>query len=438
MEEISEAFICPLTLSLLEDPVILGLTGHTFERLAITQWLQDHNTNPLTGQILNSNRTLAVNVSLADEINSFVAKAAGKNIPQSELLGKERLGAGSNKVVYRGLWNSKGKSIEVAILRMQISGLTMPEAQLFVRLGSHPNLVRFFGRTRVSAEGVPEDGEPNSLVTELGPLGNLSQFLGNIAASEDPSKMLSISHKLLIAEQVADGMSFVHAHDVVHRDIAARNVLVFSMDPDDILRTCVKLSDSGLSLILKDHDYLNTAGGTSVPIRWMSPEAIQRRQWSKQSDVWAFGVMFWELLSDGLFPYGEVGDDMEVANGIMDGSLSLHCPDGCPDDVWELVMRCLTRARDSRPMFSDVKIELQRLRAKQSISFQCLPFAKSTNVENVKEDVSQWEADQKASLLSMSQLQAEVAQFQNKTLLEDLSKEKVRKIAERSVVVRRA
>ena len=89
-------------------------------------------------------------------------------------------------------------------------------------------------------------------------------------------------------------------------------------------------------------------------------------------------------------------------------------------------------------MFSEVKIELQRLRAKQSISFQCLPFAKSTNGENVKEDVSQSQADQKASLLSMSQLQAEVTQFQNKTLLEDLSKEKVRKIAERSAVVRRA
>ena len=76
--EIPEDFLCPITQELMEDPVIAA-DGHSYERAAITLWLQGHHSSPLTNQRL-SHRMITENFTLKKAINAFK-----KNIPKFQL-----------------------------------------------------------------------------------------------------------------------------------------------------------------------------------------------------------------------------------------------------------------------------------------------------------------------------------------------------------------
>ena len=71
MDPVPPAFICPITCDLFKDPVMLGITGHTFERKAITDWLRVKKSDPLTNARLK-NTTLVPNYALLDAVNDYV------------------------------------------------------------------------------------------------------------------------------------------------------------------------------------------------------------------------------------------------------------------------------------------------------------------------------------------------------------------------------
>ena len=72
-DNIPDAFRCCITFEIMQDPVILGTTGHTFEKNEIQTWLATHNTNPLTGAVLaDSDRKLIPNMALRDAIHFFL------------------------------------------------------------------------------------------------------------------------------------------------------------------------------------------------------------------------------------------------------------------------------------------------------------------------------------------------------------------------------
>ena len=273
----------------------------------------------------------------------------------------EPLGAGADKEAFKALY--KGKS--VVVLRLRQAAGTDAEAQLFVRLGFHPHLVRFLGRTKVGlVDGVyrvvDNAGDiPNALVTEMAAHGDLASYLGHLS---DIGKELPLSHSLLISEQIADGMAAIHAAGIIHRDLAARNVMVFDMDVDDVSKTLVKVSDYGISVLGGGMGYLRTSGNSLVPVRYMPPEAIRRRAWSNESDVWSFGVVMWEVFSNGDYPYGEIPSDEAVAVRVRDGTLRLTRPPSCPVNVWTMIERCWAVDRTQRPSFIQLKTKIQELR----------------------------------------------------------------------------
>jgi len=73
-ENFPDSFLCPITLTIFIDPVTLGCSGQTFERVEIENWLQNHNTNPLTNQplISETDRLLIPNINLRQSIDHFV------------------------------------------------------------------------------------------------------------------------------------------------------------------------------------------------------------------------------------------------------------------------------------------------------------------------------------------------------------------------------
>ena len=87
---------------------------------------------------------------------------------------------------------------------------------------------------------------------------------------------------------------------MVFRDLAARNILVFTKNK-------IKISDFGLSRALgvgKDYYQTNFNVNLKLPIAWCAPECINYLKFTWASDVWAFGVTLWEMFSLGNKPYG--------------------------------------------------------------------------------------------------------------------------------------
>ena len=153
-------------------------------------------------------------------------------------------------------------------------------------------------------------------------------------------------------------MQYITCHDVVHRDLAARNILVFEeLDPADPRSVRVKVSDFGLS---RPGCYYQRTGAVTeaLPVRYMPPEAIQRNKWSEKSDVWAFGVLLWEVATLGEIPYF-VNSDGEVKAGVCSGALRLPCPEGLPEVIFKgIIEPCWAKRAADRPTFASLRIAI--------------------------------------------------------------------------------
>eukprot|EP00730_Choanoeca_flexa_P007240 TRINITY_DN12300_c0_g1_i5.p3 TRINITY_DN12300_c0_g1~~TRINITY_DN12300_c0_g1_i5.p3 ORF type:complete len:153 (+),score=16.86 TRINITY_DN12300_c0_g1_i5:2963-3421(+) len=87
---------------------------------------------------------------------------------------------------------------------------------------------------------------------------------------------------LLIFAQVLEGLSYLHQRRIVHRDIAARNVLLLQDRP---MRVC--LGDFGLTRRLRsDSEYYSASAVHALPFRWMSLETLKAAKFAPASDVW--------------------------------------------------------------------------------------------------------------------------------------------------------
>ena len=92
---------------------------------------------------------------------------------------------------------------------------------------------------------------------------------------------LELATLVLYSYQLSTALSYLESKNFVHRDIAARNVLVSAHD-------CVKLADFGLSRWIDQDTYYKASKG-KLPIKWMAPESINFRRFTTASDVWMFG-----------------------------------------------------------------------------------------------------------------------------------------------------
>ena len=93
-------------------------------------------------------------------------------------------------------------------------------------------------------------------------------------------------------------MAFIgERRHVFHGDLAARNVLLTDQKQ-------AKVSDFGLSQSMYQRISVEVDGNISQPVRWMGYEVLSKLEGSIKGDVWAFGVVMWEIFMFGSLPYG--------------------------------------------------------------------------------------------------------------------------------------
>merc|ERR1719419_890495 len=157
----------------------------------------------------------------------------------------------------------------------------------------HENIIRYYGYIE----------EPVCILMEFCPYGSLKDYFKSNDASWTEKKGWE-TQLLNWALSAGKGVTYLHSEGMVHRDIAARNLLLTK-------HLEIRVSDFGMSRILgPDNSDMNDQYGKTTtmvgPLKWMSPESIRLSKYSFKTDVYSFGIMLFEIFSLGLEPYENI------------------------------------------------------------------------------------------------------------------------------------
>ncbi|XP_051929318.1 inactive tyrosine-protein kinase transmembrane receptor ROR1 [Hippocampus zosterae] len=294
------------------------------------------------------------NVEMSMLTTAYKPKSKAKELPLSAVRFMEELGECSLGKIYKGHLYLPGMDQAQLVAIKTLKGITsvqqwsefQQEAAMLTEL-QHPNVVCLLG--------VVTQEQPVCLLFEFLPQGDLHEFLimrsphsdVGCSSDEDGTVKSSLDHGdfLHMAIQVAAGMEYLASHFYIHKDLAARNILVGE-------QLHVKISDLGLSREIYSSDYYCIQPKTLFPIRWMPPEAITYGKFTTDSDIWSFGVVLWEVFSYGLQPYYGFSNQ-EVMEMVRKRQL-LPCPEDCPPRFYSLMTECWQEGPARRPRFKDI------------------------------------------------------------------------------------
>uniref|UniRef100_A0A1I8ACG1 receptor protein-tyrosine kinase n=1 Tax=Steinernema glaseri TaxID=37863 RepID=A0A1I8ACG1_9BILA len=136
---------------------------------------------------------------------------------------------------------------------------------------------------------------------------------------------------------------------MVHRDLAARNVLVKRTN-------YVEVTDFGLAKMLKKDEESVEVSGKVAP-KWLAIECFEKRAFNEPTDVWAFGVTCWEVLTKGCVPYKNMAVD-QMRRFLEDGN-RLETPNNVSQELYSLLLLCWLSHPRTRPSFSQLKSKLE-------------------------------------------------------------------------------
>uniref|UniRef100_A0A8C2D0Y3 Tyrosine-protein kinase RYK n=1 Tax=Cyprinus carpio TaxID=7962 RepID=A0A8C2D0Y3_CYPCA len=114
----------------------------------------------------------------------------------------------------------------------------------------------------------------------------------------------------------------------------------------------VKITDNALARDLFPMDYHCLGDNENRPVRWMALESLLNNDFSSASDVWAFGVTLWELMTLGQTPYVDI-DPFEMAAYLKDG-YRIAQPINCPDELFAVMACCWALDPEERPKFQQL------------------------------------------------------------------------------------
>jgi len=259
-------------------------------------------------------------------------------------MGKE-IGIGQGGVVHLAEYQSQ----PVAVKRLKDFSLTGEELKQFekevailVRIPTHPGVVAFKGVAKASS---PVLGDQFCLILEYCEGGSLLKYMKSGAKITEKQTL-----EWLL--EICNGLSHLHKYGIIHRDIAARNILL-SKDLHS------KISDFGMARALTKETSMAVTGNAIGPLKWMAPESIRAQQYSSRSDSWMLGVLIIETLTKEEPWPGK--SSTEVGGDVVTRQMHHPIPTNASEDMKTVLLALFSFDPKSRPEAQDVAVALQRM-----------------------------------------------------------------------------
>ncbi|RIB24888.1 kinase-like domain-containing protein, partial [Gigaspora rosea] len=255
---------------------------------------------------------------------------------------KRLIGEGGFGKVYRA--NFRNNEISVAIKSFKSN---VPIKEIVKEADIHSNIIRLLGVTK-NNDNTDSSSAHYMLVLEYADSGTLRSYLQN------NFKELSWNDKINFALQIASAVKYLHAEEIIHRDLHSNNILVHDKR--------IKLTDFGLSKRLDEatNSSLNFFG----VIPYVDPQSfissLRSFRFNKKSDIYSFGVLMWEL-SSGYPPFQVEPEHyltlvIHISSGVRETPV-----EGSPPEYIKIYTDCWQHDPESRPDIQHVFSNLKNL-----------------------------------------------------------------------------
>jgi serine/threonine protein kinase/predicted ATPase/Tfp pilus assembly protein PilF len=254
------------------------------------------------------------------------------------------LGQGGMGVVYKGQDTQTGQPVAIKLLKSEFIARDPDMVERFEREGralralNHPNIVAVL-------DMVEENGV-HYLVMEYVPGGSLYDLL-------QTEGQLSIQHILYIALDLADALTRAHRLNILHRDIKPANVLIAEDGTP-------RLTDFGMARVGDSH--ITQDGAIVGTLAYLGPEIYNGEDADERTDIWAFGIMLYEMLL-GMRPYMQ-----EQPGALINAIMTQNIPDieslrpDVPTGLIDLIYRMLNKDRQARvPSIRMIGVSLETI-----------------------------------------------------------------------------
>ncbi|WP_372367752.1 protein kinase [Candidatus Uabimicrobium sp. HlEnr_7] len=243
----------------------------------------------------------------------------------------EEIGSGGFGTVYRGLDPHLHR--EIALKTIHSDKLSTSEVEYFEKEArtlakcNHPNIVQIYD--------VGKEGSNPYLVMEFINGPSLYEYIAKERTGKSPQYMQQIICSHMIG--LVDALNYMHKHKMYHQDIKPNNIIV------SLENNCPKLVDFGLAVNQTDRENSKAIIGTYA---YMPPEKFERLGTPKMHDIYALGIVFFEMLTGRLAHPGS--DVTEIIDHVFNGEVAFTDEEGIDQELQNICLKCIERDPQNR------------------------------------------------------------------------------------------
>jgi len=186
---------------------------------------------------------------------------------------------------------------------------------------------------------------------------------------------IPIANLINFGLNIISGLTYLHNKNVIHRDLACRNIFVKS-------NTSCTIGDFGSATKEGSSSKLDR-----YAIRWTDPECFQTKSFSSSCDIYSFGIVFWEIMTEGKLNPFDNFDNEQLINELLKNHYVMPKPEKCLDEAYEIMRDCWKPSKE-RPSSNEIYEKLTKL----SKQYEVDDDAEGKKVEVITKDPVTYES----------------------------------------------